>query len=324
MFTFLTLEAGDVPDTFEPSMRSPQSAIRNPLWLAAAAVVAYVIVMLLLGKLGWQHLGLLLLLWACLTRLEGPNRFVRDWWPFILFWLSYDVMRVFGSHLLQRVSVSAPWRWESKLFLSPEGSIWPFYFTHWIERHGTDWTARLLGGYCNLIYLSQLFAVPLTILLIWHRRQDLLFRRLLWSFAALHLLTLCIYVGYPAAPPWWVYENGVTQPTVLHSMPAGFPTGSPLSGLFHLSPNRFAAIPSLHAAYPLLLLLVLAMHGVRTRWILISGLYAASMWFSCVFLNQHYIVDLLIGAALVAVALPFAKTTSRTSQTVPTASLSMW
>lgn len=87
-------------------------------------------------------------------------------------------------------------------------------------------------------------------------------------------------------------------------MPIGLPIGSTLSGLFHLSPNRFAAIPSLHGAYPLLFMLVLAMHGVRTRWILICGLYAVSMWFACVFFNQHYIVDLLIGAALVIIALP--------------------
>jgi hypothetical protein len=30
------------------------------------------------------------------------------------------------------------------------------------------------------------------------------------------------------------------------------------------------------------------------------------MWFACVFLNQHYIVDLLIGAALVPLALVIA------------------
>lgn len=283
-----------------------QSASRNPLWLGAAAVVVYILGMFLLGKLGWQHLGLLLLLWACLARQDTPHRFIRDWWPFILFWLSYDVMRVFGAALISRASVEPPFRWETRLFLSPEGVIWPFYFTHWIEGHSVARAARLLTSYCNLIYVSQLLVVPLTTLIIWHRHNEVLFRRLLWSFAVLHVLTLCIYIGYPAAPPWWIYENGVTQPAVQHSMPVGFPSGSTLSGLFHLSPNRFAAIPSLHAAYPLLLMLVLAMHGVRSRWILISALYTASMWFACVFLNQHYIVDLLIGAALAILALPAA------------------
>jgi hypothetical protein len=295
-----------VSTTPEPSIHDSKSAIRNPLWLAAVAVVAYLLGMLSLGKVGWQHLGLLLLVWACLTRREGPVRFVRDWWPFILFWLSYDVMRVFGANLLHRVAVGPPLRWESSLFLSPDGAIWPFYFTHWIEKHSAALVPRILIGYCNLIYLSQLFVVPVITLLIWHRRHELLFRRLLWSFATLHLVTLCIYISYPAAPPWWVFENGLATPTLEHSLPVGFPTGSTLSGLFHLSPNRFAAIPSLHGAYPLLFMLVLALHGVRTRWIWISGLYAASMWFACVFLNQHYIVDLLIGAGLVVIALPAA------------------
>ena len=290
----------------EPLIRNPQSAIRNPRWFAATAVLAYVLVLFSLGKTGWQHLGLLALLWACLSRREGPNRFLRDWWPFILFWLSYDVMRVFGANLIHRVSVEPPLRWESSLFLSPEGVIWPFFFSHWIASHGSGFGPRLLIGCCSFIYLSQLFAIPATILLIWHRRRSLLFRRLLWSFTLLHILTLCIYIGYPAAPPWWVFENGLAKPTLQHSMPVGFPTGSTLAGLFHLSPNRFAAIPSLHGAYPLLFMLVLAMHGVRTRWIWISALYSASMWFACVFLNQHYIVDLLIGAALVVIALPAA------------------
>ena len=56
----------------------------------------------------------------------------------------------------------------------------------------------------------------------------------------------------------------------------------------------------------MLLTLVLAMDGARSRWIVMAGVYAAGMWFSCVFLNQHYIIDLLIGAATVPIALLIA------------------
>ncbi len=65
--------------------------------------------------------------------------------------------------------------------------------------------------------------------------------------------------------------------------------------------SRIHAIP-----YPVLLTLVLARHGVRWRWILLSAAYSAAMWFACVFLNQHYIVDLLLGAGLAFLCLPFA------------------
>lgn len=137
------------------------------------------------------------------------------------------------------------------------------------------------------------------------RRRRLLFRRLLISLAALGYLGPAGYVAYPAAPPWWVYENGFRQTTPEHSRPAGLQSGSVLSTLFHYSPNRFAAIPSLHGAFPLLLL-VLALHWARPRWIAPAGFYTAAMWFACVFLNQHYIVDLLASVPLVPAALPFA------------------
>ena len=106
-----------------------------------------------------------------------------------------------------------------------------------------------------------------------------------------------------AAPPWWGYQNGFVQPSIAHSMPTGLPPHSTLAALFQFNANRFAAIPSLHGAYPLLLMLVLAWNDARLRWILVSGGYAASMWFACVFLNQHYIIDLLFGAALIPFAL---------------------
>ena len=217
--------------------------------------------MYFLGGIGWQHLGLAALVWACLSRMPGPRRFVRDWWPMIAFWLSYDVMRVFSPHLFPRVSVGPPFRWESALFLSPDRMIWPYYFTEWAATHRGQFWPGLLGTYLNLVYLSQVFAVPLVMLGIWGSGRAPLFRRLVWGYTVLHVIGLVVYITYPAAPPWWVYENGFVRPTVAHSTPLGFKS-SVLSGLFHLSPNRFAAIPSLHGAYPLLLTLILALHGV--------------------------------------------------------------
>jgi len=274
--------------------------------LGAAAAAGYGLGLFAAGSLGWQHAALPVLVWACLTRREGPRAFVREWWPLILFWLGYDSMRAWGSLLYPRVAVEEPYRWEAGLFLSPTGEIWPFFFVSWMQEHATSAAARALYACCNLVYLSHLFALPALLLILWLRRRRLLFRRLLLSLAALGYLGLAGYVAYPAAPPWWVYENGFRRPTPEHSKPAGLESGSVLSTLFHYSPNRFAAIPSLHGAFPLLLLLVLALHGARWRWIVLAGFYTAAMWFACVFLNQHYIVDLLAGVPLVPAALPFA------------------
>ncbi len=281
-----------MPTDLKPGQSQP-----SLIWGAAAAAI-YVLAMAISGKLGWQHLGLALLAWACVAPAPAARRFVRDWWPMILFWLSYDLMRIFSADLLSRVSVEEPYRWESALFRAPDGSIWPFFFARWTASHVTDSWFRPLALYCNLIYLSQLFAIPGVFMVLWLRRSEH-FKALIWSFTALHVMTLVIYYAYPAAPPWWVWENGLTAPTLQRSAPMGLARGSVLAGLFHLSPNRFAAIPSLHGAYPLLLTVMLALGRERWQLTACAAIYTASMWFACVFLNQHYIIDLLIGAALV-------------------------
>jgi inositol phosphorylceramide synthase catalytic subunit len=279
---------------------------------AAVAVAGYAALLFLWGRLGVQHLSLVVLFGACLVPYIAPRRFLADWWPMILFWLNYDFMRVYSPALLSRVAVKQPLSWEAALFLSPEGVIWPFYFTHWLARHQGEFLAEFMKGFANIIYLSHIFAVPVLLLIIWARRNDHLFRRLLWSLTALHVLAIAIYLAYPAAPPWWIYENGFVQPSVERSAPVGLDKGSILAGLFHLSPNRFAAIPSVHGAYPVLLTLALAFHGVRSRYIVLAGIYGAAMWFACVFLNQHYIIDLVLGAALIPIALlPVARIRKR-------------
>jgi membrane-associated phospholipid phosphatase len=66
------------------------------------------------------------------------------------------------------------------------------------------------------------------------------------------------------------------------------------------NPNHFAAIPSLHGAYPVVIALF-ARKGIGWSWPLLA-LYPLAVWFSAVYLNQHYIIDLLIGTGYVVVA----------------------
>jgi len=271
--------------------------------LGAGLVAAYAAALTVAGKLGWQHLALALLLWACLTSLGAPRRFVRDWWPMIAFWLTYDGMRLFSASLYPRVAVRAPFEWELALFPAPGVTTWPFYLTRWLEANQAELGPRLLAHFLTAVYYTQLCGIPLVLLTLWLRGSDRLFRQLVWSLTALHVFTIPLYLGYPAAPPWWVYDNGFSAPTPDSSMPHLAP-GSALGFLFRLSPNRFAAIPSLHGAYPVVLTFVLARAAAPAGWVAAAAFYAASMVLACVMLNQHYVVDLVIGTALAACA-PF-------------------
>jgi hypothetical protein len=155
------------------------------------------------------------------------------------------------------------------------------------------------------IYLSHLFVLPLILLFLWIRgfgnesyRQH--FSIYMRCFAVLHALAILIYVLLPVAPPWWVSLNGLAHPTpelvAATNMTAAM-DGVIVQGLIRSASNWFAAVPSLHGAYPVLMYLLALRNKNRfaARTFLV---YTVAMFASTVALNQHYIFDLLVGSLL--------------------------
>ena len=68
-----------------------------------------------------------------------------------------------------------------------------------------------------------------------------------------------------------------------------------------LSGNPWAAMPSLHFATSLMAAILLTEAGGRTEAVLGWG-YAGALGFALVYLGEHYVTDLLAGAAIVAIA----------------------
>jgi uncharacterized protein (TIGR03382 family) len=59
------------------------------------------------------------------------------------------------------------------------------------------------------------------------------------------------------------------------------------------NPNVVAAMPSLHAAYPTLIF-IFSLHYWR-RVAPLALLYCFCLWFSIVYLGDHYVVDIIAG-----------------------------
>ena len=77
--------------------------------------------------------------------------------------------------------------------------------------------------------------------------------------------------------------------------------GTLIQGMIRYASQWFAAMPSLHGAYPVLLLLLFPRK--RNRLALAGiGVYACAMWTATIVLNQHYVIDLVAGALLALAA----------------------
>jgi membrane-associated phospholipid phosphatase len=126
------------------------------------------------------------------------------------------------------------------------------------------------------------------------------FARSARQMSAVFDLGCAIYMAVPTAPPWWASEEGYTDAKVRRIMQevGEEEWGRAWPVLYDtLGGNPWAAMPSLHFATSLTAALLLAETG-HTEAVL-GWTYAGILGFALVYLGEHYVVDLLAGAAIV-------------------------
>lgn len=142
------------------------------------------------------------------------------------------------------------------------------------------------------------FAVPHSALgyILFRRRGA--YPRSAMMMAACFDLGCVVYWVVPTAPPWWAGENGYMPPVRRIMVEAGErvwrrawqPLYSSIGG------NPFAAMPSLHFGTSVMAARLLSQVGRGPATI--AWVYALTLGFGLVYLGEHYLVDLVAGAAL--------------------------
>jgi len=130
-------------------------------------------------------------------------------------------------------------------------------------------------------------------LLIWvHRRHPDRFPLVRTTFVVATGLSLIGYVLYPAAPPRLAelgFSDTVTSAT-------GLDLSSDLLGSLY---NPFAAVPSLHFGYAVIVGAVLATVAKRRSLRIAGALYPAAMLLIIVGTGNHFIIDAVLGGLVV-------------------------
>ncbi len=154
--------------------------------------------------------------------------------------------------------------------------------------HAVPGLPPLLG----FLYLA-LHLIGTSLALVWvYRRHPDRFPLVRTTIVVATALSLVIYVLYPAAPPR-LAGLGFAD-TVTHS--AHLNLSSNLLGSFY---NPFAAVPSLHFGYSLLVGAAIFAYSDR-RWTRIAGaLYPALMLFIIVATGNHFLFDAAAGGLVV-------------------------
>lgn len=151
--------------------------------------------------------------------------------------------------------------------------------------------------FLSAIFYFLHFALPLSFGFILWLYNRAYFKQFVTAILLLSYSAWITFLIYPAAPPWLSSNEGYLPKVVkiMDQVLSVFPDKWDLPTVYHnFNPNPVAAMPSLHAAYPLLVLLF-ALKFFKLK-ALIFGLYVLGVWVSIVYLGEHYVVDIIAGA----------------------------
>jgi hypothetical protein len=265
-------------------------------YLATALLVsaAYVLLSALLIGFKSDQLVLAGIFTALYVSTPITRKFILGFSIFIVFWVIFDYMKAFPNYWFNEVHIGSLYHAEARLFgiHTAEGVLTP---NEYFQRHSIV-LADVLAG---LFYLCWI-PVPLgfAAYLFFRNRRSFLYFSL--TFLLTNLLGFVIYYLYPAAPPWYVQEYGFDFIAGTRGNTAGlirfdhFFNVTIFQSLYTKGSNVFAAMPSLHSAYPLLVLY----HSWRNNMGFMKIVFAVitgGIWFAAVYTSHHYILDVLAG-----------------------------
>jgi hypothetical protein len=259
---------------------------------------------------------------------------IRDWLPFALVLVAYDLSRG-AAEMLGRPTL---WHWQA------DADRWLFFGTMptvWLQERlklpSPPWWEIVISA----VYMS-FFILPYVVAAVLWLRDREAWKAFVRLFVGLSFAALIIYALLPAAPPWAGARctpadiaDGPANPGCMFRPARGVPDGGLLGamqttqtgandwverivgrgwGKLNLhsasalidqgqaSVNLVAAIPSLHAALTVAIAAFLWTR-VATAWRPLLVAYVLVMAFTLVYTAEHYVVDILLGWALAAVVL---------------------
>jgi membrane-associated phospholipid phosphatase len=132
------------------------------------------------------------------------------------------------------------------------------------------------------------------------------FRSYLAGSIVVMSLGLLLYALLPTSPPW--IEATVDDEMLVHRITRASNTGETRDPeqvyTIFTDPNPIAAMPSLHTA--ITVVMAFALWRVRPAQGIVAGFYSLAMGFSLIYLGEHYLIDVLAGAALAIAVAVFA------------------
>ncbi len=213
-------------------------------------------------------------------------RVFKDWLPFVTVFVSYEIMYSFIGIISQYNLHGGPHNLDVQLF----GQVPSIILQQTIRAPILD--------YMGAVFYGIYFFVPTVFAYIVWKKSPKDYWKYTVAFGVLTYSALITFLFYPVAPPWLAVPNVTRILTGSVDVQLHLPVYKTLFDF--LSPNLYAAFPSMHSAMPWLVFL----YAFKIwKWKSLPALsIPVGTWFSAVYLGEHYFSDVLGGIAYATIA----------------------
>ena len=272
------------------------------LSIAGGFLATYVIWLNLFIGFRLDHFNFILVLALLYFSSSVTRKMVISFIFFWTFWIIYDAMRIYPNFNFNDIHILEPYNLEKQLFgiQTTEGTITP---NEYLVNH-TDKASDFFSGFFYLTWvpLPMMYCIYL---FFTDKRMLLIFSG---TFLLANILGFIIYYIYPAAPPWYVAYFGFDVDFTIPGNAAQLMRFDDIIGyplfekMYNKNANVFAAIPSLHSAYPVIL--VYFASKKKKWWLtLLCLIDVLGIWYAAVYSSHHYIIDVILGAFCAIIAI---------------------
>lgn len=267
---------------------------KNILLVSIISIVYLVLASILVG-FKTEQVILVLIFNSCYYISKPTRQLILALSVFLVFWIIFDFMKAFPNFKYNPVHIKSLYDADKHYFGVYEGGV-KLTVNEFFARHQHT-VLDVASGFLYLMWMPG--PIFFGIYLFYTKRRKQYFDFAL-SFLLVNIIGFIIYYAYPAAPPWYVALHGFEFDPHTPGNTAGLGRFDAyfgihlFEGMYAKSSNVFAAMPSLHAAYPTITLF----YALKNRIKLASVLFFFIMigiWFSALYSSHHYVFDVLAG-----------------------------
>ena len=254
-----------------------------------------------------DHFVLLGIIISCYYISSFTRRLITGLAIIIVYWILYDSMKAWPNWAYRNVDIASLYNLEKSIFGITDGNTIVTANEYFLNHNNT-----FIDVVCGIFYLNWM-PLPLFFAFYLYFKNKNLFLRFCMAFFFVNCIGFVIYYLHPAAPPWYYEKYGSVLDTSTKSYAAGLLRFDQyfgihlFEGLYAKGSNVFAAMPSLHASYPLIGLIYALKQPARWLRFLFATIMIG-IWFSAVYLSHHYILDVLAGICCGLVGVYFFET----------------